>query len=68
MTVFQGPKLWIIMEYLGGGSALDLMKATKFEEVHIAIVLRDVLRGLDYLHSERKVHRDIKGSFSLLHV
>lgn len=64
--IFQGPKLWIIMEYLGGGSALDLMKASKFEELHIAIVLRDVLRGLDYLHSERKVHRDIKGDFSLL--
>ena len=50
------------MEYLGGGSALDLMKAGSFEEIHISIILREVIKGLDYLHSERKLHRDIKGS------
>ena len=50
------------MEYLGGGSALDLMKAGKFEESHIQIILREVLKGLDYLHHEMKLHRDIKGN------
>jgi len=49
------------MEYLGGGSALDLMKAGPFEEQYVAIILREILRGLDYLHSEGKLHRDIKG-------
>lgn len=49
------------MEYLAGGSCGDLLKPGPFKEEYIAIVVRELLKGLDYLHSEGKLHRDIKG-------
>jgi serine/threonine-protein kinase 24/25/MST4 len=40
------------------------MKPGVFREEYIAIIVRELLRGLDYLHTEGKLHRDIKGTFS----
>jgi serine/threonine-protein kinase 24/25/MST4 len=42
------------------------MKPGVFREEYIAIIVRELLRGLEYLHTEGKLHRDIKGNFFLL--
>lgn len=60
-------KLWICMEYCGGGSLQDIYHVTgPLTEHQTAYVCREMLQGLDYLHEQKKIHRDIKGANILL--
>ncbi|XP_051775097.1 mitogen-activated protein kinase kinase kinase kinase 3 isoform X1 [Erpetoichthys calabaricus] len=60
-------KLWICMEFCGGGSLQDIYHVTgPLLEAQIAYVCRETLQGLYYLHSKGKMHRDIKGANILL--
>ncbi|XP_060922209.1 mitogen-activated protein kinase kinase kinase kinase 2 isoform X4 [Limanda limanda] len=60
-------KLWICMEYCGGGSLQDIYHVTgPLKEKQIAYVCRETLQGLYHLHETGKMHRDIKGANILL--
>jgi serine/threonine-protein kinase OSR1/STK39 len=57
--------LWVVMPFMAGGSCLHILKAAYpdgFEEVVIATILRDILKGLEYLHHHGHIHRDVKVS------
>ncbi|XP_054783110.1 serine/threonine-protein kinase BLUS1-like isoform X2 [Prosopis cineraria] len=61
--------LWVIMPYMAGGSCLHILKAAYpdgFEEVVIATILREVLKGLEYLHHHGHIHRDVKAGNILI--
>ncbi|KAJ3388990.1 Serine/threonine-protein kinase 4 [Lobulomyces angularis] len=60
--------LWIVMEYCGAGSVADIMRLcnTVMTEEQISVICSFTLSGLSYLHSYRKIHRDIKAGNILL--
>lgn len=50
----------------GSVANLSQLKPGVFNEAHVAIVCRELLQGLDYLHAEGKIHRDVKAANVLL--
>lgn len=52
VMISQG--LWLIIVHFQ-------LEPGALDETQIATILREILKGLEYLHSEKKIHRDIKG-------
>lgn len=57
----------IFLEYVPGGSLVTVLREFgAFAEPLTCIWLRQILRGLEYLHSKDIIHRDIKGGNILI--
>lgn len=57
-----GPTLCIAMDYYEGGSVRTLMKTGPMSERFAAVVTREVLVALNYIHSIGIIHRDLKAA------
>ncbi|XP_028821127.1 myosin-IIIb-like isoform X2 [Denticeps clupeoides] len=67
----SGGQLWLVLELCNGGSVTELIKGLlmrekRLEEPIIAYILYGALLGLQHLHNNRIIHRDVKGNNILL--
>ena len=61
LLIPERSELWIVMEHMAA-SVKDLLERGPLSEASAGTVLRGALNALGYLHSQKKIHRDMKAA------
>lgn len=64
----QNEEIWIVTEYLLGGTLADASSYGEWPENSVAFVAWQILKALDYLHSFNIAHRDLKSTNVMMSV
>jgi len=62
-------QLWVVMEFMDGGCLTDILdeyESVALSESQIALICKQTLLGLEYIHVLNRIHRDIKSDNILL--
>ncbi|CAH1761264.1 12617_t:CDS:10 [Entrophospora sp. SA101] len=62
----KNSELWVVMEYMEGGALTDVIDNNTLEEDQIATICFETCKGLQHLHGQNIIHRDIKSDNVLL--
>jgi p21-activated kinase 1 len=65
-SFFITNEIWVVMEYMDGGTLMEVVSVNLMTEGEIAAVSRETAQGLQHLHKHGVIHRDIKSNNVLL--
>jgi len=63
--------LWVVMEFMNGGCLTEILEqfdSVRMTEAQIGYLAIETLKGLEYIHSKHRIHRDIKSDNILINL
>lgn len=70
ISFIAGNEIWLVSQIMEMGSVESVLKSIApkgFQDMNlVATILRETLQGLEYLHEQKQIHRDIKAANILL--
>ena len=59
-------EVWAIIEYCDAGNLVDFIPVSVMEEYEMAYIIREILKALNFLHKNNRMHRGmLRCSFRL---
>eukprot|EP01125_Pyxidicula_operculata_P004839 TRINITY_DN1804_c0_g1_i3.p1 TRINITY_DN1804_c0_g1~~TRINITY_DN1804_c0_g1_i3.p1 ORF type:complete len:1374 (+),score=310.77 TRINITY_DN1804_c0_g1_i3:73-4194(+) len=64
----EDQEVWMVMEFMHGGTLQYAARTNRFSDKHIAYVAREMCKALKFLHSKKCAHRDLKSQNVMLSI